>query len=100
MKSAISTRNEMSEDAVKTISHRMLVANVVVLLMCMAVGRAQTVTGPVTDQTGAVIPGANVVAIHTDTGASSSATSDSARDPGGSVQEITRVLGAARILLG
>jgi hypothetical protein len=48
MKSAITRRKEMSEDAVKTISLRMLVANVVVLLMCMAVGRAQTVTGTVT----------------------------------------------------
>jgi hypothetical protein len=39
-------RNERGP--VKTISLRMLVANVVVLLMCMAVGRAQTVTGTVT----------------------------------------------------
>jgi Carboxypeptidase regulatory-like domain len=37
-----------------------------------------TVTGIVTDQSGAVIPGANVVATNMDTGVNSSATSDSA----------------------
>jgi hypothetical protein len=52
------------------------------MMMCMAVGRAQTVTGTVTgtvtDRTGAVIPGANVVALNMDTGVGSAATSDSA----------------------
>ena len=61
---------------------RMLVGCAVAVWMCMAVGRAQTVTGTVTgtvtDQSGAVIPGANVVALNMDTGVSSAATSDSA----------------------
>jgi hypothetical protein len=82
MKSAISRRNEMSEDPMKTNSFRMLVACAVAMLLCVTVGRAQTVTGTVTgtvtDQSGAVIPGAHVVAVNTDTGVSSSATSDSA----------------------
>src|SRR3984957_13500233 len=82
MKSAISRRNEMSEDPMKTNSFRMLVASVVVMLLCVTVGRAQTVTatitGTVTDQSGAVIPGAHVVAVNTNTGVSSSATSDAA----------------------
>ena len=66
----------------KTNFFRMPVASVVVISMCMAVGRAQTVTGTVTgtvsDQSGAVIPGANVAAHNIDTGVNSSATSDSA----------------------
>jgi hypothetical protein len=52
------------------------------MLMSMAAGRAQTVTGTVTgtvtDRSGAVIPGANVVALNMDTGVGSAATSDSA----------------------
>src|ERR1700723_3902289 len=82
MKSAISRRNEMSEDPMKTNPLRKLVACAVALLMCTAFGRAQTVTGTitgvVTDQSGAVIPGAHVVAVNTDTGVNSSATSNSA----------------------
>jgi Carboxypeptidase regulatory-like domain len=65
---------------------RMLVNYVVLFaalfLMCSAVVQAQTVTGTVTgtvtDQSGAVIPGATAVALNTETGVSSSATSDSA----------------------
>ena len=60
----------------------MLVACAVAMLMFTALGRAQTVTGTitgtVTDQSSAVIPGANVVAVNMDTGVNSSATSDSA----------------------
>src|SRR5580692_11498630 len=66
----------------KTNFFRMPVASVVLMLMCIAVARAQTVTGAVTgvvsDQSGAVIPGANVVAHDMATGVNSSATSDSA----------------------
>jgi hypothetical protein len=72
---------QRNEAAMKN-SLRMLVACVVFLLMCTALGRAQTVTGTVTgtvtDQSGAVIPGATVVALNMETGVSSSATSDSA----------------------
>jgi hypothetical protein len=82
MKSAISRRNEMSEDPMKSNSFRKLVACAVALLMFTAFGRAQTVTGTitgtVTDPSGAVIPGAHIVAVNTDTGVNSSATSDSA----------------------
>ena len=66
----------------KTNPFRMLVACAVAMLLCVTAGQAQTVTGAVTgtvtDQSGAVIPGAHVVATNTDTGVSSSATSDSA----------------------
>ena len=66
----------------KTNFFRMPVASVVLMLMRIAVARAQTVTGAVTgvvsDQSGAVIPGANVVAHDMATGVNSSATSDSA----------------------
>ena len=66
----------------KTIFFRTLVAYVVAMLLCATVGRTQTVTGAVTgtvtDQSGAVIPGAHVVAVNTETGVSSSAMSDSA----------------------
>src|ERR1700722_5716238 len=82
MNSAISRRNEMSEGAMKTNSFRMLVACAVAMLMCTVFGRAQTVTGTitgvVTDLSGAVVPGAHVVAVNTDTGVNSSATSGSA----------------------
>ena len=50
--------------------------------MCANAGYAQTVTGTVTgtvtDQSGAVIAGATVVALNADTGVASSATSDGA----------------------
>jgi len=66
----------------KTHSLRMLAGCAVAMLMCIATGRAQTVTGTVTgtvtDQSGAVIPGANVVARNMDTGVGSSTTSNSA----------------------
>ena len=66
----------------KTNFFRTPVASVVLMLMCIAVGRGQTVTGTVTgtisDQSGAVLPGAKVTAHNMDTGVSSSATSDSA----------------------
>src|ERR1700677_1022388 len=66
----------------KTHSLRMLAGCAVAMLMCIAIGRAQTVTatvtGTVTDQSGAVIPGASVVAQNMDTGVGSSATSNSA----------------------
>ena len=66
----------------KTNSFRMLVACAVAMLMCTVFGRAQTVTGTitgvVTDLSGAVVPGAHVVAVNTDTGVNSSATSGSA----------------------
>src|ERR1700733_14751875 len=82
MNSAISRRNEMSEGAMKTNSFRMLVACAVAMLMCTVFGRAQTVTGTITgvapDQSGAVVPVAHVVAVNTDTGVNSSATSGSA----------------------
>ncbi len=52
------------------------------LVMCANAGYAQTVTGTVTgtvtDQSGAVIAGATVVALNADTGVASSATSDGA----------------------
>jgi hypothetical protein len=64
------------------ISPRMLIGSLVAVLVCGAVGRAQTVTGAVTgiitDQAGAVIVGATVVAHNMDTGVDSAATSDSA----------------------
>ena len=60
---------------------RMLVGSLVAVLMCAAMGRAQTVTGTVTgtitDSSGAVVPGAQVVARNMDTGVDSRATSDS-----------------------
>src|ERR1700753_4420765 len=66
----------------KTNFFRTPVASVVLLLICLAVGRAQTVTGTVTgtvsDQSGAVLPAAKVTAHNMDTGVTSSATSDSA----------------------
>jgi Carboxypeptidase regulatory-like domain/TonB-dependent Receptor Plug Domain len=65
-----------------TNSLKKLIGTLVAVLMCVAIGRAQTVTGTVTgtitDQTGAVISGAKVVAHNTDTGVDSNATSDSA----------------------
>src|SRR6201996_3369284 len=65
----------------KTNFFRTPVASVVLLLICLAVGRAQTVTGTVTgtvsDQSGAVLPAAKVTAHNMDTGGTSSATSDS-----------------------
>jgi hypothetical protein len=52
------------------------------LLMCTTLAKTQTVTGTVTgtitDESGAVIVGANVIAHNLDTGVDSSATSDSA----------------------
>ena len=52
------------------------------LVMCANAGYAQTVTGTVTgtvtDQSGAVIPGAKVVALNVETGVASSANSDAA----------------------
>jgi hypothetical protein len=72
----------MSEDAMKTTFLRMLFVILAALCICATLGRAQTVTGTVTgiitDATGAVIPGATVVARNLDTGVTSSATSDSA----------------------
>ncbi len=72
----------LSEDAMNTNFFRMLVGSLVAVLMCVAMGHAQTVTGSVTgtvtDQSGAVIPGATVVAHNVDTGVDSTATSDSA----------------------
>ncbi len=66
----------------KTIFFRMLVVSLVAAFMCTVLGRAQTVTGTVTgiitDPSGAVIPGATVVARNLDTGVASTATSDSA----------------------
>jgi len=71
-----------SEDAMKTGFFRMLVAFAAAIFVCGVIGRAQTVTGTVTgivtDTTGAVIPGAQVVAHNLDTGVSSSAKTDSA----------------------
>ena len=65
----------------KTNFFRMLVGSLVAVLMCAAMGRAQTVTGTVTgtvtDTSGAVVPGAHVVAHNMDTGVDSKATSDS-----------------------
>ncbi len=65
----------------KTNFFRMLVGSLVAVLMCAAMGRAQTVTGTVTgtitDSSGAVVPGAQVVARNMDTGVDSKATSDS-----------------------
>jgi Carboxypeptidase regulatory-like domain/TonB-dependent Receptor Plug Domain len=52
------------------------------LVVCVMMGRAQTVTGTVngtvTDTSGAVVPGAKVVAHNVNTGVDSTATSDSA----------------------
>ncbi|MGC2163550.1 MAG: carboxypeptidase regulatory-like domain-containing protein [Silvibacterium sp.] len=60
---------------------RMLGVSLVAALMCGGLGRAQTVTGTVTgtitDSSGAVIPGAKVVAHNISTGVDSAATSDS-----------------------
>jgi hypothetical protein len=59
---------------------RTLVAFTVTVLICGALGRAQTVTGTVTgtvtDTSGAVVPGAKIVAHNVDTGVDSAATSD------------------------
>ncbi len=66
----------------RTNSFRTLVAYVVATLMFVAAGWGQTVTGTVTgtvtDQSGAVIPGATVLAHNMDTGVDSSASSDAA----------------------
>jgi len=66
----------------KTNFFRTLVAFVVAVLICGKLGRAQTVTGTVTgtitDSSGAVIPGAKVVIHNLSTGVESTATSDSA----------------------
>jgi hypothetical protein len=81
----------------KTHSLRMLAGCAVAMLMCIATGRAQTVTGTVTgtvtDQSGAVIPGANVVARNMDTGVGSSTTSNSA----GSYRISFRPIGSYRV---
>jgi hypothetical protein len=72
----------MSEDAMKTTFFRILVGYLAAVLICAALGRAQTVTGTVTgtitDPSGAVIAGANVVAHNLDTGVSWTAASDAA----------------------
>src|SRR5271156_1920558 len=61
---------------------RMWIGFVAAVVMCANAGHAQTVTGTitgtVTDQVGAVIAGASVVALNVDTGVASSATSDGA----------------------
>jgi Carboxypeptidase regulatory-like domain/TonB-dependent Receptor Plug Domain len=63
-------------------SLKKLFAGVALFLTCASMSWAQTVTGTVTgivtDQSGAVIPGAHVVAHNVDTGVDSNATSDSA----------------------
>jgi Carboxypeptidase regulatory-like domain/TonB-dependent Receptor Plug Domain/TonB dependent receptor len=72
----------MGKAAVKANFLRVVIGCTAAVLMCVAVGRAQTVTGTVTgivtDQSGAVISGAHVVAHNLDTGIDSAATSDSA----------------------
>jgi hypothetical protein len=64
----------------KTNLLRTLALSLATVLMCGMLGRAQTVTatvtGLVTDPTGAIIPGAKVVAHNMDTGIDSTATSD------------------------
>lgn len=66
----------------KTNFFRILVVSLFAALLCGVSGRAQTVTGTVTgiitDSSGAVVPGAHVVAHNLDTGVDSAATSDSA----------------------
>ena len=61
---------------------RMLARYAVAFLFCSVAVYAQTVTGTitglVTDQVGAVIPGASVVAHNMDTGVDSASTTDSA----------------------
>ncbi len=61
---------------------RMLARYAVALLLCTAAAYAQTVTGTitglVTDQSGAVIPGATVVARNVDTGVDSPTSTDAA----------------------
>lgn len=66
----------------KTNFFRMLVGSLAAVLVCAGLGQAQTVTGTVTgtitDSSGAVIPGASVVAHNMDTGVNSTAISDAA----------------------
>ncbi len=61
---------------------RILVGTLLAVLLCVAPGCAQTVTGTVTgiitDPSGSVIPGATVVAHNVDTGVDSTATADAA----------------------
>jgi hypothetical protein len=60
---------------------RMWVGSLIAVLLCVATGAAQTVTGAVTgtvtDPSGAVIPGATVVAIHMATGVQTAAKTNS-----------------------
>ncbi len=66
----------------KTDLPRVLVGTLLAVLLCVAPGCAQTVTGTVTgiitDPSGSVIPGATVVAHNVDTGVDSTATADAA----------------------
>ena len=66
----------------KTNFLRMLVGSLAVVSLCATLAVAQTargtVTGTITDSSGAVVAGASVVAHNTDTGVDSAATSDAA----------------------
>jgi Carboxypeptidase regulatory-like domain len=81
-KVAVAVQTFWSEDAMKTNFLRMLVGSLAALLVCAELGRAQTVTGTVTgtitDSSGAVVAGASVVAHNMDTGVDSTAKSDAA----------------------
>ena len=61
---------------------RIWIGFVAAVVMCANAGYAQsvtgTITGTITDQSGAVISGAKVVALNVDTGVASTATSDAA----------------------
>src|ERR1700722_14310845 len=73
---------QRNEDAIEMKTLRIWIGFVAAVVMCANAGYAQTVTGTitgtVTDQSGAVIAGATVAALNVDTGVTSTATSDAA----------------------
>jgi hypothetical protein len=75
-------QNEPSEDAMRMKPFNLLCGTLAVSVLCISATHAQTVTGTVTglvtDTTGAVIPGAQVVAHNLDTNVDSRGTTDSA----------------------
>src|ERR1700684_3313875 len=73
--------SQESWSAMKTSFIRMWVGSLIAVMLCVATGAAQTVTGAVTgtvtDPSGAVLPGATVVAINTATSVQTAAKTNS-----------------------